>query len=81
MLQSELLKDISHFKSFQEAVLALWQLHHTRSGRLCRELQKKLDHDNLSRDQLKQQLKWLVQHSHSSLHLHWVSLFWIGWNK
>ena len=74
MNQSKLLRTKKLYSAFQTSVLALWQIRDTKDPALKRELVAKRRQCDLSEEDLKDQLRWLVQHSHSYFQLYWISV-------
>ena len=74
MAKSKLLRTKKLYPAFQRAMLALWQIKETKTPSLKRELRRKRNQSELSEEDFKDQLKWLVQHSHSYFQLHWISV-------
>lgn len=72
--KSKYLNNAAHFKSIQNVVLSLWQLKETKSLRLINELRRNMINQQLSKHEVIQQLKWMIQHSHPRFQLHWISV-------
>ena len=77
--KSALLNTDELYQQFKESSLALWRLRATKSGTLIRKLKQIMQTQaGLSIDAYKEQLRWLVQHSHPMFQLSWVSVMYLS---
>ena len=62
------------FNLFCIAVQSIWRLRYTKNQILINELKANLDHPELPKEIIKEQLIWLVQNSPPRFQLHWLSV-------